>query len=306
MDEDDVETGRSSQERVAVRKSFSHSAVKRKTVEEEELDKKLLAEQELRHHRRSVIFIQKKTDSADKERRGSTKRTSSRMSARRSNAMALRDQLKRKSAINSNNSNSNNSGVWGWLGLGDSTSSASTSNPMASHDVEMSHVSVSKRRSQIESGAVVVLNIGKPGSPNRRAVTTMALEDVQEFIADLKKDMHKALSVMDVDGGVAMFRIASKKATDLTLLPVRLFSGDDLKALFSKVFAILTVHGAISLRLPIEAVTTTQLDRIAYIIGTRVFTAREIRAISTGDSPIGITGVPVAEIGDLTALAAVI
>ena len=129
---------------------------------------------------------------------------------------------------------------------------------------------------------------------------------VEDYLADLKKDMNKALSVIDVDGGVAMYRIAAKKSADLTLIPLRLFDTDDLKKLFTKVFAVLTIHGAVALRLPLAAVTTTQLDRIAYIVGTKVFTAREVRDISSGDRSINTAGVSVAEIGDLSALAVAI
>ena len=93
---------------------------------------------------------------------------------------------------------------------------------------------------------------------------------VETYLSDLKKDMSKALSVQDVDGGAAMFKIASKKAGDLSILPLRLFDGDDLTKLFSKILGILVLHGSIALKLPVEAVSTTQLTRIAYVIGTKV------------------------------------
>lgn len=129
---------------------------------------------------------------------------------------------------------------------------------------------------------------------------------MEEFLTDLKKDMNKALSVIDVDGGVAMYRIAAKKSADLTLVPLRLFDTDELKNLFTKIFAVLTIHGAVALRLPLAAVTTTQLDRVAYIIGSKVFTGREVKDISSGDRSINTAGVSVAEIGDLSALAVAI
>lgn len=107
---------------------------KQKTPAELELDKQLLAHQELRHHRRSLIFIQKRNDSADTETNSFRKRASAHKSARKSNASDLRNQLKRKSA-----SHGQHSGGWaGWLGFG-GTGDA-TKNPMGTGKRLCNHI----------------------------------------------------------------------------------------------------------------------------------------------------------------------
>ena len=168
-EEDDLDlSGRASQAS-PVRRSISRRGSKRKTAEELELDRKLLAQQELRHHRRSLIFIQKRGDSVDGET--AQKRPSAKKSGRRSDAAALRQKLKRQSALNGG-SNS----TWGWLGW--SSGEKATTNPMAtSDDVEMGPASASKRRSQIESGDILLLNYGK-ATAGRRTVSAMASEEV--------------------------------------------------------------------------------------------------------------------------------
>ena len=196
---------------------------KSKTDDELALDQQLLKAQELRHHRRSVIFIQGRSETDDRSgktqyviltntittthtvittllggRRGSSRRVSSdssqggkrvsgRKSARRSDGFALREQLKRKSSnISSgrNNSNGNNSSGWGWLGWrsSDNNSEGSTKNPLGSA-MEMGVVSVSKRRSDIERGELIILNcagnntVGRNNN-NRRGNMTMDIDDV--------------------------------------------------------------------------------------------------------------------------------
>lgn len=263
----------------------------------------------MRHHRRSVIFVQKRAESTDTDstRRGSLrKRGSARRSTRRSDAMALREKLKRKSALSGGSSTENGGGWTSWFGWGGSppaTSGNTTANPMSGQAVQMSSiVSVSKRRSQIESGDIIVLNFGKSGHPSRRTAAIMPSDDVSEFLSDLKKDMNKALAVIDVDGGAAMFRIASKKSVELSLIPVRMFDVDEQRKLFSRIFTILTIHGAVALRLPLDAIATTQIDHIAYIIGTKLFTAREVKAISSGDCSVSDAGISIADMGDISSL----
>lgn len=124
------------------------------------------------------------------------------------------------------------------------------------------------------------------------------------FLSDLKRDMGKALEVMDVDGGVAMYRIASKKSVELSLLPLRFYDGDDLKRILAKILGIIILHATVALRLPTEAISATQLDKIAYIIGTKIFTAKEIKLLAGGEISFSNAGVSVAEVGDLSVLAA--
>jgi hypothetical protein len=234
-------------------------------------------------NRRSLVFVNNRSDA-----QGVAKRKSKRTSASSDIEMSTRKQEPE--------SESGWGNLFGLMSSGNDESEQLRSGPDSSAKAaNISRVNAPKRRSAIEKGELMLLN----SANQARKGSAIPSEQVEAFVYDAKRDMAKALKVVNIDGGASMYRIATKKVEDLCLINIRHISSEAAPSIFAQLHSTIVMHGSLALKMPVDDVSTKWQDRIGYCVGNKVFTAQELQSISSGAATLMQCGVFQSDLGDV-------
>ena len=228
-------------------------------------------------NRRSLIFVKSEQQEAPKRK------------SKRASASADIEMSSRKLEPEAESSWGN---LFGLMSSNTDETEVLRSGPNSS---SLSRVNAPKRRSAIEKGELIVLN----SNAQARIGSPIPSEQVEAFVYDVKKDMAKALKVVNIDGGASMVRIATKKVEDLCLINIRHISSESAPAVFAQLHNTIIMHGCLALKLTVNDISANWQDRLGYCVGNKVFTARELQNISSGEATVMQCGVFQSDLGEI-------
>jgi len=126
------------------------------------------------------------------------------------------------------------------------------------------------------------------GRPSVRSVTNASL--MKDMVDKLNTTIQKAVAVKDLDGGGAVYRTAQNKAVELKKFDLRIMAAAaedgelDTLSLFTILYNTMLLHASLALQCDLRTVDTEQGDVVAYNIGGRIYTARQVQALGKDTS----------------------